>query len=45
MDNQPTPRDRIGILLRENRLVILLEILLLTAFVLFGVQNKVFYFF
>ena len=44
MDKQPSLRDSIGQLLRENRLVIQLEVLLLTAFVLLGVQNKVFYF-
>lgn len=43
MDTQSSPRDRIGQLLRENRVVILLEILLLTAFVLLGAQNKVFF--
>lgn len=44
MDTQPSLRDRIGQLFRENRVVILLEVLLLTAFALFGGQNKVFYF-
>lgn len=44
MDTQPSLRDRIGQLLRENRVIILLEVLLLTAFALFSGQNKVFYF-